>query len=92
MVFQGCFKKDSRVFHRSFKCVSRKFQGCFQSVLKGFHISFMLHGTHRSFPSRRRACFVRLIDPEIRIIKVSNKKFVPDQISILPIKSPNSQL
>ena len=46
----------SRVFH--------DFQGCFQSVsgkfqekFEGVSIkSFMLHGTHRSFPSRRRAC------------------------------------
>ena len=36
-----------------FQSVSRKFQENFQGVSK----SFKLHGTHRSFPSRRRACF-----------------------------------
>jgi len=67
-LFQEIFKDISWKFHggRSFKdvswfskvvpeClngVSRKFQENFQSVSK----SFMLHGTHRSFPSRRRAC------------------------------------
>ena len=43
--FQGCFEEI-------FKGVSRKFQDKFQGVSK----RFMLHGTHRSFPSRRRAC------------------------------------
>ena len=41
-IFQGCFM--------IFKGVYRVFQGSFKK-------SFLLHGTHRSFPSRRRACF-----------------------------------
>ena len=44
--FKECFKEVSKVFQGRFKGVSGKFQKC-----------FMLHGTHRSFPSRRRACF-----------------------------------
>ena len=67
--FQGCFKGDlSRMFQESLKDVSRKSKGCFEGVLRVFQgsfkktfrvfqKSFMLHGTHRSFPSRRRACF-----------------------------------
>ena len=47
-MFQGCFM--------IFKGVSRVFQGSFKKTFKVFQKSFMLHGTHRSFPSRRRAC------------------------------------
>ena len=43
------FKGVSRVFHESFK-----------KTFKVFQESFMLHGTHRSFPSRRRACFTNI--------------------------------
>ena len=43
-MFQGCFI--------IFKGVSRLFQGSFKKK------SFMLHGTHHSFPSKRRACFI----------------------------------
>ena len=43
-LFQGNFNNVSKVFQSNFKGVSRKF--CF----------LILHGTHRSFPSRRRAC------------------------------------
>ena len=59
-VFQGCLMKVSwegsfiyvsRVFQEFFKEVSRKRSRCFKK-------SFMLHGTHRSFPSRRRACLI----------------------------------
>ena len=69
----GCFKEFSRVFHESFmgEEVSRMFQGCFmifkdvsrvfqESFKKSFKVfqkSFKLQGTHRSFPSRRRACY-----------------------------------
>ena len=41
----------------SFKGVSRVFQESFKKTFKVFLKSSMLHGTHRSFPSRRRACF-----------------------------------
>ena len=74
--FQGCFIKVSKMFHKSFKdeevsrkfrrCfmifkgVSRVFQGSFKIAFKVFQKSFTLHGTHRSFPSRRRACFYRI--------------------------------
>ena len=43
------FKGIHRVFQRCFKEISRKISMCFKKC-------FMLHGTHRSFPSRRRAC------------------------------------
>ena len=44
-VLQRCFKKASRVFKESVKCVSRKFH------------KKLLHESHRSYPSRRRACY-----------------------------------
>ena len=66
-MFQRSLKGDSRTFQESFKGVSRKIEGCFlifkgvsrafQENFKVFRKSFMLHGTHSSFPSRRRACF-----------------------------------
>ena len=68
-IFQGCFKrirkKDSKVFQRSLKVVSGKFQQCAKSVsnfFKGVSRKFcflILHGTHCSYPSRRRACTTR---------------------------------
>ena len=51
-MFQGffiIFKGIPRVCQWRFKEVSRKLSRCFKKC-------FMLHGTHRSFPSRRRAC------------------------------------
>ena len=51
-IFQGCFM--------IFKGVSRVFQGSFKKTFKVFQKSFMLHGTHRSFPSRRRACWFKV--------------------------------
>ena len=61
-VFQGSFKGFSRVFHESFidDEVLRMFRGrfmIFMGVCRVFKKSFKLYGTHRSFPSRRRACF-----------------------------------
>ena len=56
--FQRRFKEVSRVFKESVKCVSKKFQGCFKNVLMKFCFAILLlHGSHRSYPSRRRACF-----------------------------------
>ena len=54
MVFYVIFKEKiiSKVVTECFKGVSRKFQETF----KVFQKSIMLQGTHRSFPSRRRAC------------------------------------
>ena len=40
-----------------FKGISRVFQGGLKKTLKVFQISSMLHGIHRSFPSRGRVCF-----------------------------------
>ena len=71
--FRGNFKSASKVVERKFqKCskdVSRLFQGnfnnvskVFQSGLKGVSRMFcflILHGTHRSYPSRRRVCSPR---------------------------------
>ena len=51
-MFQGSFKGVSRMFHGSFNDVLRKFQGCLKIVS-----SVLLHESHRSYPSRRRACF-----------------------------------
>ena len=48
-VFSNRLKFISKVFYGCFKEVSRKLTRCLQK-------SFMLHGTHRSLPSRRRAC------------------------------------
>ena len=57
-VFHVIFKEEivSKVFSECFKGVSRKFQETF----KVFQKSFMFYGTHRSFPSRRRACLKHL--------------------------------
>ena len=45
------FKGVSRVFEESLK-------GCFKSVSMKFCFAILfLHGSHRSYPSRRRACF-----------------------------------
>ena len=52
-MFQGSLK-----FQGCFEGVLRVFQGSFKKTFKVFQKSFMLHGTHRSFPSRRRACFL----------------------------------
>ena len=61
------FKGVSRVFLGSFKGVSRVFPkvfyGSFKKIFKVFQRSFMLHGTHQSYPSRRRACSVSDILP-----------------------------
>ena len=53
--FQGWLKKVSSVFRenvtKSFKGVSKKFLSSFVFAI------LLLHGSHRSYPSRRRACF-----------------------------------
>ena len=53
-MFHVIFKEEivSKVFSECFKGFSRKFQETF----KVFQKSFMFYGTHRSFPSRRKAC------------------------------------
>ena len=59
--FQGCLKK-------SVKCVSRKFQkklqGCFENVsMKFCYVILLLHGSHRSYLTRGRACLSRRQGP-----------------------------
>ena len=67
-VLQVCFKSVSRVYPGGVKDVSRKFKdklsgvyNMFQALLRVFQgcsvsESLLLHATHRSYPSRRRAC------------------------------------
>ena len=56
--FQRCSKSVSKVLQGCSKSVSKMFQGSFKKTFKVFQKSFMLNGNHRSFPSRRRACFM----------------------------------
>ena len=56
-------KEVSRAFKESMKCISRnlnnKFQGCFKNVsMKLYFVILFLHISHRSYPSRRMACWV----------------------------------
>ena len=48
------------MFQECFNGVSSKFQWCFEELTRMFQESFMLHGTHRSFPSRGRACLLSM--------------------------------
>ena len=74
MEFQWYLKEGQRLFHgdlKMFQGILMMFQedkGSFNSVecFKGVSIKnksflrvFLLHGTHPSYPSRRRACFWR---------------------------------
>ena len=54
--FQRRFKEVSRVFKESVKCVSRKFHKKYQESLNEVYFALLLHESHRSYPSRRRAC------------------------------------
>ena len=66
--FQGCLASVSRVLQECFKDVSGKFKDKFSGVSKMFQAllrvfqgcsafeSLLLHATHHSYPSRRRAC------------------------------------
>ena len=48
------------MFKGSINGVSRKIVGCFiEFCLAILYCNFVLHGSHRSYPSRRRACFVK---------------------------------
>ena len=53
--FEGYFKKVSRKFQKK---VSRVFQECFNTVL--------LHGSHCSYPSRRRVCFSKRLQDSFK--------------------------
>ena len=59
-----CSKEFVRVFKGCFKGFSSKFQGGFmefEGVSRVFQGSFKkFHGTHRSYPSRRSACYYGL--------------------------------
>ena len=56
--FQGCIQSVSKVFQKCFKSVSKSVSKVFQQNVQGVSRSLMLHGTHRSYLSRRRACFI----------------------------------
>ena len=65
------------MFKESVKCVSRKYHkkypGCFKKVSIKFCFAFLLlHGSHRSYPSRRRACFPRKLADKVQTL---NGKF-----------------
>ena len=56
--FQLCSEKVSRVFKEGVKCF-KKFQIKFQEFSNTFLQFLLLHGSHRSYLSRRRACSLR---------------------------------
>ena len=70
-VFQGLFKESSRAIQGSFAgcskgcqgcsslflgSVSKVFRGSFKKMFNVFLKNFIMFDTHRSYPSRRRAC------------------------------------
>ena len=70
-MFRGTFKDDSRELHEYLKevqCVfqgsfkdSRRFKGCLNKVFQEcfnniFFTIWLWHGSHRTYPSRKRAC------------------------------------
>ena len=59
--FQGCFKKVSKGFQGKIEMcqdISKRFHGCFKNVsIKLCFAILLLHVKHRSYPSRRRACY-----------------------------------
>ena len=67
-MFLETFKGTLRIFKRSSKGVSSEFKGSFKDIswmlqrclkkVPSFSFAILLvHGSHRSYPSRRRACF-----------------------------------
>ena len=64
-------KYVSLKFHGCFQSNSKLLQGSFKKILKVFQRSFMLQVTHRSYPSRRRACFSshELVLEEVMLLK-----------------------
>ena len=53
-MFLGSFKESVSVLQDNLK---KKLQGCFKNVSMKFCLTkLLLHGSHRSYPSRRRAC------------------------------------
>ena len=51
--YKGCLRKVSSVFQENFKQSFKDVSKMFNEVLL---CKFVLHGSHCSFPSRRRAC------------------------------------
>ena len=74
--------------------VSHDFQGCFQSVSRKFQEnvfqkSFMLHGTHRSFPSTRRYGFLMMEGGEGHVPEV----YIPQMVQVyFPSTIPGVQV
>ena len=62
----------SSMFLCSFKSVSKVLQGSFKKILQVFQRSFLLHVTHRSYPSRGRACYVSIENLEFGHVQISN--------------------
>ena len=66
---QVYLKEVQRVFQESFKGILRKFQGCLKNVSSAFQgnvllfCNFVVHGNHRSYLSRRRACLKMSYQP-----------------------------
>ena len=59
--FEGVLRVFKRSFMEKFKDVSRVFPEYFKVVSRKLSKKFHVHGTHHSFPSRRRACLLRSI-------------------------------
>ena len=65
-VFHGGFKdisKKLRKFQGYFESVSRMLKGCFMCIKnlpKKVLLLLLLYGIRRSFPSRRRACYISI--------------------------------
>ena len=69
-MFQGSWK----IFQESFKTVlsefnRKKFQKCLKNIsMRVCFVILLLHGSHRSYPSRRRPCYFgskNFLDPKI---------------------------
>ena len=66
-MFQGCFKEVLRLFKvlrgvtSDHETNNKKFQGSFRNVSRKFCFAILfLNGSHRSYPSRRRDCFMKI--------------------------------
>ena len=72
---QRCFEEVSKKVLACFKTIWKKLQGCFKNVSMKFCLTnFLLHGSHRSYPSRRRACF--LLQIQASFSKESNRRIL----------------
>ena len=77
-LLQNCFKISSRQFQNCFKDFLTKIQGCFKNVSMRFCFAILLlHGSHRSYPSRRRACLLkiyRISEVDLGLVKTVPRK------------------